>query len=35
MTATFEGASAKGTWSLRPKGQADELAGGGLAITKK
>ena len=35
MTATFESAAAKGTWSLRPKGQADELAGGGIAISKK
>ena len=35
MTATFESASAKGTWSLRPKGQPDELASGGIAVTKK
>jgi hypothetical protein len=35
MIATFESASAKGTWSLRPKGQPDELAGGGIAVTKK
>jgi hypothetical protein len=35
MTATFEGSAAKGTWSLRPKGQADELASGGIAVTKK
>ena len=35
MTATFETAAAKGTWSLRPKGQTDELAGGGIAISKK
>jgi hypothetical protein len=35
ITATFDGSSAKGTWSLRPKGQSDELAGGGLAISKK
>ena len=35
MDATFEKAEAKGTWSLRPKGQTDELAGGGIAVTKK
>ena len=35
MTATFDGTSAKGTWSLRAKGQADELAGGGIAVSKK
>jgi hypothetical protein len=35
MTATFETAAAKGTWSLRPKGQTDEIAGGGIAISKK
>jgi hypothetical protein len=35
MAATFETASAKGTWSLRPKGQTDEIVGGGIAISKK
>lgn len=35
MTATFDESSAKGTWSMRPKGQADELAGGGITVTKK
>jgi len=35
MTATFDGRAAKGTWSLRAKGQTDEIAAGGLAITKK
>ncbi len=35
MTATFEGTSGKGTWSLRAKGQTDELASGGIAVTKK
>jgi hypothetical protein len=35
MTATFDKAEAKGTWSMRPKGQTDELAGGGIAVTKK
>jgi hypothetical protein len=35
MTASFDGTAAKGTWSLRPKGQTDEIAGGGIAISKK
>ena len=35
MTATFEGRSAKGTWLLRAKGQTDEVASGGLTVTKK
>jgi hypothetical protein len=35
MTATFDGAAAKGTWSLRAKGQTDEIVGGGIAIAKK
>ena len=35
MTATFEGSAAKGTWSLRPKDKSDELASGGIAVTKK
>jgi hypothetical protein len=35
LTATFDGAAAKGTWSLRAKGQADELVGGAIAISKK
>ena len=35
MTASFDGAAAKGTWSLRAKGQTDEIAGGGIAISKK
>lgn len=35
MIASFDGAAAKGTWSLRPKGQSDEIAGGGIAVTKK
>ena len=35
VTATFEGSTAKGTWSLRPKGQTDELASGGLSVSKK
>jgi hypothetical protein len=35
MTATFDGRSAKGTWVLRAKGQNDEVASGGLAVTKK
>ena len=35
VTATFDGNNAKGTWSLRAKGAADEVAGGGIAIAKK
>jgi len=35
MTATFDGTTGKGTWSMRPKGQSDELASGSLAFTKK
>jgi hypothetical protein len=35
MTANFDGAAAKGTWSLRAKGQTDEIVGGGIAISKK
>jgi hypothetical protein len=35
MTATFDGTTAKGTWSLRPKGQPDELAGGAITVTRK
>ena len=35
MTATFDGRTAKGTWSLRAKGQTDEIAAGGLSVTKK
>lgn len=31
----FEAAAAKGTWSLRPKGQDGELAGGTFSVTKK
>lgn len=33
--ATFEGGSAKGTWSLRAKGQDAEIAGGTWTVTKK
>ena len=35
MTATLEAISGKGTWSMRPKGQTDELASGSIALTKK
>ena len=35
IAATFDGGKAKGTWSLRPKGQATELAGGSWTVTKK
>lgn len=35
LAATFEGRSAKGTWSLRPKGQDAEILSGTWAVTKK
>src|SRR5262249_7587886 len=35
IAATFESTSAKGTWSLRPKGQESEIAGGTWTVTKK
>lgn len=35
MTATFDKASAKGTWSLRAKGQSDEVASGTITVTRK
>ena len=35
MSATFESASAKGTWVLKPKTQPDELASGGITVTRK
>ena len=35
VAATFEGSTAKGTWSLRAKGQADEVAGGTWTVTRK
>ena len=35
VSAEFEARSAKGTWSLRPKGQSTELAGGTWTVTKK
>jgi hypothetical protein len=35
IAATFDGGKAKGTWSLRPKGQTAELAGGSWTVTKK
>jgi hypothetical protein len=35
IAATFESSSAKGTWSLRPKGQDSEVAGGTWTVTKK
>ena len=35
MTATFDGTSGKGTWSLRAKEQTDEIASGSIAVTKK
>ena len=35
VAATFDDRSAKGTWSLRPKGQDTEIAGGTWAVEKK
>src|SRR5262245_1305919 len=35
MAATVEGSTAKGTWSLRPRGGGAEGAGGTFAVTKK
>jgi hypothetical protein len=35
LAATFEGTAAKGTWSLRPKGQETEVAGGTWTVKKK
>ena len=35
IAATFDNGSAKGTWSLRPKGQEAELAAGSWTVTKK
>jgi hypothetical protein len=35
VAATFDAGTAKGTWSLRAKGQSDEIAGGTWTVTKK
>src|SRR5882724_3593973 len=35
VAATFEEHAAKGTWSLRPKGQETEVAGGTWTVDKK
>jgi hypothetical protein len=35
LAATFAGSTAKGTWSLRPKGQNAESAGGTWTVTRK
>ena len=35
MAASFDGRAAKGTWSLRPKGQDTEVAGGTWTVNKK
>jgi hypothetical protein len=35
VAADFDDRTAKGTWSLRPKGQAAELAGGKWRVAKK
>jgi hypothetical protein len=35
VAGTFDGDTAKGTWSIHPKGQNDEIAGGTWTVTKK
>lgn len=35
LAATFDGAAAKGTWSLRPKGGGAEVVGGSFTVSKK
>jgi hypothetical protein len=35
LAATFDGSTAKGTWSLRPKGQNTEAAGGTWTVARK
>jgi hypothetical protein len=35
VAASFDDRSAKGTWSLRPKGQDSEIAGGTWTVTRK
>jgi hypothetical protein len=35
VTATFDVSTAKGSWSLRPKGQSAESAGGTWTVTRK
>ena len=35
VAADFDNRTAKGTWSLRPKGQAAELAGGKWSVARK
>jgi hypothetical protein len=35
LAATFDGATAKGTWSLRPKGGGAELVSGSFTVSKK
>lgn len=35
LAATFEGATAKGTWSLRAKADGTEVASGTWSVTKK
>ena len=35
MTATIDGGSAKGTWSLKPKAGGAEVAGGTFSLAKK
>jgi hypothetical protein len=35
LTATFEGSTAKGSWSLRAKADGTEVAAGTWSVTKK
>jgi hypothetical protein len=35
MTATIDGTTAKGKWSLKPKAGGDEVAGGTFSLSKK
>jgi len=35
LAATFDARTAKGTWSLHPKGQTTEIAGGTWTVTRK
>jgi hypothetical protein len=35
LAATFDAGTARGTWSLRAKGQNDEIAGGTWTVSKK
>ena len=35
LAASFDGSKATGTWSLREKGNNNEISGGGWAVTRK